>query len=268
MPPIASALIWRRAGQAWRQISPPLARACEQLGRAGQRALDPWLPRTCALCGSPLAQPDAGLCGHCRLSLPGRQRLRCPRCGLAGGTLATPCTDCQREGLELDATCVLGDYAPPLDRLIGALKFQGQLSLAQALGHEMAVALRRWQASTVAAPIGLLVPVPLATERLRERGYNQAAAIARTLGRQTRIPVGAVLARSRATRAQSGLPMAARHANVRDAFSVPPGALPLPAHIALVDDVMTTGATLNAAAAALRRAGVGRITAVVAARTA
>ena len=241
---------------------------------AALRALDPWLPRACALCGATLTQRHAGLCRHCRLDLPGRTGPRCQRCG--GHGAAGPCPDCAETGFAFDATCVLADYAPPLDRLIGALKFRGQLAGGRALGLEMARVLRRWQADNAAAgglPIGLLIPIPLSQARLRERGFNQSQAIAAVLAQRCKIALGQPLIRTRATLAQSGLPLAERRTNLLDAFTLAAAFAPgprnaaLPGHVALVDDVMTTGATLHAAARVLRLAGVRQITAVVATRT-
>lgn len=255
----------------------------------GALALDPWLPRGCALCATPITQIHAGLCRHCRVGLPGRLRPRCARCGLARPETGE-CSACTLTDFAFDATCVLADYAAPLDRLIAALKFGGQLAGGHALGLELAIALRRWQlgaagstaglitglitgstvglpADTTVEPIALLVGVPLAPARLRERGYDQAGAIAAALSRRTGIAHGEALRRVRHTRPQSTLPMAARHSNLQDAFELAQGQRALPGHIALVDDVMTTGATLHAAAARLKRAGVRRITAIVVART-
>jgi ComF family protein len=224
--------------------------------------LDPWLARACALCEARLHAQGAGLCRHCRLALPGGSRARCARCGQGLATAGDACPACGPAGFAFDAAIVLADYAAPLDRLITALKFHGDMALADALGRELARALRR-----LARPPELLVPVPLSHARLRERGYDQAARIAGALGRAAGIPVRARLRRVRATLAQSGLPRAARLANLRGAFAVEPRGAPLPEHVALVDDVMTTGATLDAAARALRAAGAVHLSVVVAART-
>ena len=233
------------------------------------RTLDPWLPRVCALCESALAPTGAGLCRHCRLGLPGRQRPRCARCGL-GRPDPNACPACEQTAFAFDATCVLADYAPPLDRLIGALKFGGQLAAASALGYELAMALRRRQAAPALdqpRPIDLIVAVPLSPARRQQRGYDQAQAIARALARASATAHGRALVRLRQTQAQSTLPRLERAANLLHAFGPRPGLRLDGAHIALVDDVMTTGATLDAAARALRQAGAQRITAVVAART-
>jgi ComF family protein len=240
-----------------------------QLAASASGLLDPWLPRACALCEAPVMQARAGLCRHCRLALPGRERPRCTRCGL-GLTLEGACAACEASGFAFEAACVLADYAPPLDRLIGALKFGGQFAAAEALGREMAVALRRFQAGAPSGrrPVDLVVAVPLSKARRQQRGYDQAQAIARALGRSSGIAHRPSLVRVRQTDPQTTLPRLARTLNLRDAFGPLAGRRLDGAHIALVDDVMTTGATLDAAARALRQAGASRITAVVAARTA
>lgn len=224
--------------------------------------LDPWLARACALCERRLRAPGAGLCRYCRLALPGARRPRCPRCGKGLPQAGAACAACRQAGFAFDAAWVLADYAPPLDHLITALKFHGDMALADALGRELARSLRR-----MPDPPALLVPVPLSAARLRERGYDQAARIAGALGRASGLAVRARLRRVRATVPQSGLQAPARMDNVRDAFEAPASAASLPAHVALVDDVMTTGATLDAAARALRSAGAARVSVIVAART-
>jgi ComF family protein len=243
------------------------------------------LPRTCALCDAALAPDEHGLCDPCVDGLPGRLATRCTCCGLAlpgpppvqpGPPAALPgpsaalagappdpprCAGCTATPPAYDRTLVLADYAPPLDRLVHALKFQGELSLAAALGRRMAPLLEH-----AAAGVDALVPVPLAAARIATRGFNQSAAIARSLRRSLRIPMRAgLLVRCRETPAQSTLALAARHANLEGAFLASPAAAGL--RLALVDDVMTSGSTLQAAALALRAAGAKSVLNLVAART-
>ncbi|WP_331487844.1 ComF family protein [Luteimonas endophytica] len=151
-------------------------------------------------------------------------------------------------------------YGFPLDRLLPRFKFHQDLAAGRLLAGWMADAL-------AAAPRpDALLALPLHRARLRSRGYDQALELARPLARAFALPLlHGALRRQRATAPQSRLDAAARRRNLRGAFVVPPGA-PLPAHVALVDDVMTTGATLHAAANALRRAGVARVDAWVCAR--
>ncbi len=157
---------------------------------------------------------------------------------------------------------VLADYAPPLDRLIHAMKFGSDLAAARALGKLLAI---RAQANADVKP-QLLVAVPLAPARLATRGYNQSEAIARALARSLGIPlVRNGLLRIRETAAQSSLALAGRSANLHDAFSA---ATRFDDRVVgLVDDVMTSGATLQAIACILKQAGARRVVNLVAART-
>lgn len=163
----------------------------------------------------------------------------------------------------LDATVTLADYAEPLDRLILRLKFGAALPVAGWIAGQLAESLR-------ALPDlpDLIIPVPLAPQRLASRGFNQAWEIARPLARRLGVRADAtLLTRHRDTAAQLTLDLPARQANLRDAFAL---ARPMRLdglHIAVVDDVMTTGATLRAAAAVLKAHGARRVTALPALRT-
>ena len=154
------------------------------------------------------------------------------------------------------------DYAFPLDRLLPRLKFHRDLAAGRVLVQCMLERLR-----TLPRPAAI-VPVPLHPARLRRRGYDQALELARPLAHSLRLPLRHdVLRRTKATSAQSRLDADARQRNLRDAFHID-AAIPLPGHVVLVDDVMTTGATLHSAAHALRNAGVQRVDAWVCARVA
>lgn len=148
----------------------------------------------------------------------------------------------------------------PLDRLLPRAKFHGDLPSTRLLGRLMARELAD------AARPQVLVPVPLHRDRLRRRGYDQALELARPLARALALPLrDDLLRRVRATAPQSRLASPQRRRNLRGAFAVSTsGALPM--HVALVDDVMTTGATVEAAVTALRRAGVARVDVWVCAR--
>jgi len=166
-------------------------------------------------------------------------------------------------------TVVALDYAFPWDRLIARLKFAQAPELAGVLVRPLVAALARQEATPEAQP-DLLLPVPLSPLRLRERGYNQAWEIARRLARELDLPAQADgLQRWRETPAQTTLDAAARRANLRDAFLLHPGLAGQMAgrHVALVDDVMTTGATLATTAELLLRAGAREVSAWVLART-
>ncbi|HDR9533841.1 TPA: ComF family protein, partial [Burkholderia stabilis] len=163
-----------------------------------------------------------------------------------------------------DATLALADYRPPLDGLARGLKFHARL----AIGAEFAARLARLiDDARGASGFDVVAPVPLSHRRLVARGYNQAWAIARPLARRLGVHADAtLLARVADTAPQSRLDRQARRDNVMAAFAVAGGVAGR--HVALVDDVMTSGATLAAAAHALKAAGAARVTNLVALRTA
>ena len=196
------------------------------------------------------------LCAACDADLPRLAAPLCPRCALAspGGAL---CGRCLAEPPRYDATVAALAYAFPADALIHALKFRGELALAPLLAGMLA---RKIDAHE---EIDLVVPVPLSARRLRERGYNQSAEIARGLGARAPLELFAC-ERSRDTAAQIELPWSERRRNVRGAFRC---TRRLSGTVAVVDDVMTTGATLEEMAGALKAAGAARVVNWVLART-
>jgi len=228
--------------------------------RAWAERLQGWLlPPRCVLCLDPgRVEPLLDLCADCEAELP-RTATPCVRCGAPGGGEAG-CTRCAGRALPYAAVVAPFRYAWPIDALVRGFKYHGRLPYGRVLGTLLAEALL---ASGAPRP-QLLVPVPLHPTRERERGYNQALELARVLGRTLGVPVAAALCeRRRATAAQAGLAAAERQANVAGAFSV--RGVP-PAHVALVDDVMSTGATLAALEAVLRAAGAARVDAWAVAR--
>ena len=219
-----------------------------------------WLfPLRCLACGEAGAH-RRDLCAACHAALPW-QGPACLRCALPMSQ-AGICGDCLQHSPPLAETHAAFDYAFPLDRLLPRLKFHGDFAAGRVLAQCMVDAL-----AGADRPDALL-PVPLHAARLRRRGYDQALELAQPLARALQVPLLAgVLRRTRATGAQSRLDAEARQRNLRKAFAVVDG-VRLPAHVVLVDDVMTTGATLHAAARALRQAGVARVDAWVCARVA
>ena len=153
-------------------------------------------------------------------------------------------------------------YAYPVDRLLQGLKYGGRLAVAEPLADGLAQAVR---ATCDARLPDAIVPLPLAPSRQRERGFDQARLLAQRAAHVLGVALVPALLRVRESGPQAALPLALRAANVRDAFAAR-GSL-RGVRVALVDDVMTTGATLAAAAAALRRAGVVDVQAWVVART-
>jgi ComF family protein len=197
------------------------------------------------------------LCPACDADLPRLAGTLCPRCALPSPGAAV-CGRCLADAPHYDATVAALAYRFPADTLVHSLKFRGQLALAPLMGDLLTEKIRE--------RIDLVVPVPLSRERLRERGYNQAAEIARRVAKARRVRLElTIIARERNTQAQADLPWSERARNVRGAFRCErslDGAA-----IAVVDDVMTTGATLDELAATLKRAGAARVVNWVVART-
>jgi ComF family protein len=215
-----------------------------------------WPPR-CLVC----AQRGHGardLCLACHHVLPWNTSA-CRTCALPLPEAAPACGHCLKRLPPLDLVHAACLYARPLDRLLPRFKFHGDLAAGRLLSQLMADACMHLPRPDA------LIAIPLHRTRLRQRGYDQALELARPLARMLRLPLrDDMLLRRHATAPQSELSALARRRNVRRAFAV--DAVTLPAHVALVDDVMTTGATLHAAAVALRRAGVQRVDAWVCAR--
>jgi len=215
------------------------------------------LPHDCLLCGAPSG--NFSLCPACLADLPWHHVPQCPRCALPT-TDGMLCGHCLREPPAFDRTLALFGYACPVDALIQALKYGHQLALTQTLAAPLAQ-----RAATMPRP-EVLIAMPLHPLRLSERGFNQALELAKIIARQLDIPLlpqGAE--RIRATAPQVGLPWKKRSVNLRGAFA---STLDLTGkHVALVDDVMTTGASLHELALALRRQGAKEISAWVVART-
>lgn len=211
------------------------------------------LPAHCLLCGQHSDLPR-DLCSACAADLP-RNHICCPRCALPLQMLAPLCGECLHREPPFTATSAPFVYAQPLDLLMTKLKFGRSLAAGRVLSELWITALRE---TPPPKPL-LLIPVPLHASRLRERGYNQALELARPLARALAIPLRHdVLLRTRATPAQANLDAKARRQNLRGAFSIVENAA-LPEHVAIVDDVMTTGATLRECARTLCRAGVARV---------
>jgi len=225
------------------------------LASLGRQAASLLFGGSCYLCRG---AAHGVLCERCDADLPRLGKEYCPRCALAspGGAV---CGRCLTQPPAYDATVAALAYGFPADALVQALKFRGELALAPLLGDLLASRVSSKDADCI-------VPVPLSTERLRNRGYNQALEIARGVARATgvRLAPDACL-RSRDTSAQMDLPLAERAKNVRGAFECP--RLVEGATIAVLDDVMTTGATLDELAATLKRAGAARVVNWVVART-
>lgn len=224
------------------------------------------LPSQCALCGS---MGPTVICGVCEAEFFKSVSARCEQCALPlQDTAALICGACLHQPPSFDATVAAVDYAPPIDQLVIGFKFGAQLALSTFFSKML---LRELAKNIQHTLPDLLIPVPLSEQRLVERGFNQALEIAKCMSRQSGIELAPRLAiRVRHTHAQSLLSPSARLMNVRNAFSISADQTDRlnKLHIGLVDDVMTTGETLNEMAALLKRFGASRVTALVFARTA
>lgn len=231
--------------------------------RLWDRAVEGLLPPTCVLCDAP-GTLGMDLCASCMSDLP-HNRHACPRCAYplpSNPQGPTICGTCQRQPPHQDASHIPFLYQDTLPFLVVGAKYSGRLNLARLLGLCLAQSLRQ---KGINQP-DLIIPVPLHLQRLRERGYNQALEIARALSRELTIPVDPGLCiRVRATRPQVGLESKDRQRNVLGAFGV---TRPISVgHIAIVDDVVTTGSTATEVARVLREAGAAYIDLWAVART-
>lgn len=212
-----------------------------------------FLPNVCQLCG--ISGSDL-VCPACCRGWLHQDQPRCIRCAnllLAATNDVAICGACLSCPPTFSLTAVLGDYAAPQDRLIWALKFGNRLVLARFFADHLARVIKQETQAIYSLP-SLLIPIPLSASRLTQRGYNQAWEVTKHLGRLCQIPVRADgLIKIHDTRRQAELPLAQRHKNLRGTFIAQACVAGL--HIGLVDDVMTSGATLEEAARALLRAG-------------
>ena len=218
-----------------------------------------FLPPACVACGAPVAT----ICADCRCRLLPLPAPHCTYCGQPLDPAGSVAHHCLVAGSDLRQVIVPYCYQDPLDAIIHAFKYSGYFALAEPLGDLLVAAWPRWL-----APPQVIVPVPLHAHRLRERGFNQSALLARRLARATGLPLDerAVL-RIKHTMPQVGLNPDERHHNVSGAFAAD-SARVRHRHILLVDDVFTTGATMHAAASSLVESGAATVSAYCLARTA
>ncbi|WIV96715.1 ComF family protein [Kinneretia aquatilis] len=224
-------------------------------------------PGQCAVCR---AWSTARVCADCLLRYA-RPAPRCWTCAARlppelSGRREAKCGRCLREPPPLDRTVAALDYSFPWDGLLQHYKFHHALDLRETLLERLHQALSIAQVE----PPDWLLPVPLAPERLKERGYNQSYELARALARRRQLACDAhLLLRVRSTTQQARLPLQERGHNVKQAFAVEPGRLAdlRGSHVAVLDDVMTSGATVFEIARVLRQAGAAHVEAWVVART-
>jgi ComF family protein len=222
------------------------------------------LAPTCAACDRPLAEPRLGpVCQTCWDAIVPITPPVCESCGdpLPSWRVISlehqRCPRCRRGGTRISRGRAIGEYAGSLRAIVHALKYDGRRSVAKPLAARLVV-----HGAEVLDGADSVVPVPLHRSRRRARGFNQAEEIARHLP----VPMRHALKRVRATPSQTELPAAERHANVRNAFALRRRASVKGAVLVLVDDVSTTGATLDACARVLLESGACEVRTLTAAR--
>ncbi len=226
-----------------------------QSARLFRRSYERLFVQDCLLCGG--NSGPSLLCVACTADLPRLPAAGCPRCALP-----TPngdvCGRCLGKPPHYDAALAVYRYDFPIDKLIQAFKYGHRLALGHHFGASLAEISARIDAS-------LIVPMPLHPLRLRERGFNQALELARPLSRYSGIPIATrACSRIRHTTAQADLPWRERASNVRGAFHC--AADLTGQRLLLVDDVMTTGASLDELARTVKLHGAAQVTLLVLAR--
>lgn len=223
----------------------------------------------CLGCGGPSGGADRLVCGRCRSRLAPPPPPLCPRCGFprlrTGREVGATCQECVDWTVDLRAArsaCLLRE---PASALVHQLKYRGWHGLGSEMGERMAAVPLP---SDVRREASLVVPVPTTELRIRERGYNQAEVLARSLAAHSRRTIICALQRGGGTSSQTTLQPAARRANVAGAFRPVPGAGRdvVGEHLLLIDDVLTTGATVLECAEALVEAGARCVTVLTFAR--
>lgn len=214
----------------------------------------------CALCCS-YQGTELGICQPCLLDLPWHQATQCPQCALLSD--GRTCGNCLAAPPSFDATYSIFTYEFPLDKLLQQYKYRETLQLS----HTFAELLeQKLELSQDNRNIDLVIPMPMHDKRLQERGFNQALEIARLLCQRTGLPLDYnICKRVKLTPPQAGLPLKERAKNIRGVFSCNKNLQGM--NIALVDDVMTTGASLDELAKTLKQAGAAHVECWVVART-
>ncbi|MBS3048317.1 DNA utilization protein GntX [Enterobacter mori] len=215
------------------------------------------VPGLCWLCRMPLALSAWGICSACTRSLEGRIA-GCPQCGLPAFSLAIPCGRCLKKAPPWQALVAVDNYVPPLSSLIHALKFSHQSVLATPLARLLLLAVLQARRTRALPRVDMLMNVPLHHRRHWRRGYNQSDLLCRPLARWLGCRYAAsALRRVQATAIQHQLSARLRKRNLKNAFR-----LELPVHglhIALVDDVVTTGSTVAELSRLLLQSGAASV---------
>lgn len=213
----------------------------------------------CVQCQHTLAIRHHGLCCRCLREI--NRFTYCGRCGAKVSHFTTSCGNCLREEPAWDHMVIAGRYSSPLSTLIHRFKFQQQFWLDKTLARLLLLEIYEARRHYGLRLPDALLPVPLYHIRQWQRGYNQADLIARQLAKYLNLPlINRAVKRIKHTQTQRGLSAKHRRENLKNAFQIQPHLLPSPCYsVTLIDDVITTGSTLNEIAKGLRAAGVQHI---------
>lgn len=209
-----------------------------------------WLmPRTCVCCGFNSQDAALDLCKYCYMLLPWTKHA-CYNCAKEIKDNNIGCVNCLHSKIAYDRVCALFYYQKPLIRLINTLKFRGQLYPANLFASLLCDKIPTWYKQTTLPEV--IIPMPIHIDRFRERGYNQAIEIARPLAKALHIPLD-ITSCVRVTHTKTQAQLHKRFVNVHAAFKVKPLQYQ---HVAILDDVVTTGNTVQSLSLALQNRGV------------
>lgn len=220
-----------------------------------QRIINGIYPEKCPFCGKILEKKERGICKDCRKTLPYIQEPRCMKCGKPLRKEEEEyCYDCQKKTHFFEEGRSLWVHKPPVNQAVYAFKYQDLRCYGKVFAREMVLHMADYLERL---PADALVPIPLHTKRYLDRGYNQAQILANALSKYTEIPVRNLLKRSKYTKPQKVLNDVERKRNIKGAFSLREEVRCK--CVVLIDDIYTTGSTLDEAAKVLKSAGVQRV---------
>lgn len=232
-----------------------------------KRLIELFLPAQCLVCA--LASNNKLICVHCEKKILSK-RSYCLHCALPLSNNSDYCGDCLTKDHQFDQLHALGDYKKPLSTLIKQLKYQQQLVAGELLASLLVKSILLRYTQTELSQFDFLLAVPLHRKKLRSRGFNQAQIICDSLYKHLQIPIlNNHIHRTKQTTAQEGLSISKRRANLRDAFIYNEDAPETLAgkNIIIIDDVVTTGATINSLCEVLQKRAVNSITVFCISRT-
>ena len=220
------------------------------------KILDILYPRICPICNEIVSQKGADICRSCERKLTYVGDSYCMRCGKPVADEAEFCSDCMRIGHEYDEGCAALVYDEYMSKSIYRFKYNGKKEFAEFYGRVMYERLHRM---IDAWDVCAIIPVPMHKDKLRKRGYNQAALIAKELSARTKIPLYEdVVSRKHATAALKNMGAKERQNNLKKAFIVDRNVVKLDS-VLIIDDIYTTGATVDAMARVLKDSGVSKV---------